>query len=393
MASSSDFPQYQDGDITIVVSTSKVYRLHSHTLRRVSDFFRNAFENGEAPRLTAAARRDGHTPYRFVLVQQHSDSDDRGAFISLQISESGRVQNPITARAPRVDLSGQDEDKCWDWLFGCFYGITPAFDTSTFGATVLDCSNLLEVADTIAAVTHIREVVDLALLRQDKVLWPSIATNPVVWAELGRRVKSPAIFREAVVHIVGKWKMLSEATKGQLRAATKELCQRKWDELELAKRAIEIRIAGHYPEFLCRNHVDKPHRTGYANDIYMWMALSCFRQYVSQSGNDGMNRQAEDGGYAWYKQFSQGGDAYLDHDAMRAFHTYFPMSSKACSVLESHMNVLKEDMKVFVKDLMVVRTHIDPATMEEVIKPWLTCTKVDKEDLPWYVLEEGAHDQ
>lgn len=83
MASSSDFPQYQDGDVTIVVSTSKVYRLRSHTLRRVSDFFRNAFENGEAPRLTAAARRDGHTPYRFVLVQQHSDSDDRGAFVSL----------------------------------------------------------------------------------------------------------------------------------------------------------------------------------------------------------------------------------------------------------------------------------------------------------------------
>jgi len=231
-------------------------------------------------------------------------------------------------------------------------------------------------------------VVDLALMRQDEVLWKSIADSPIVWAELGRRVRSPGIFTEAVVHIVGKWKMLDADSKRELPKDIQKLCKRKWEELELAKRAIEIRIAGHYPPFLCRNHADKPHRTAYASNIYSWMALCCFRQFLSQSGNDGKNRLADDGGYAWYKAFAQGGDAYLDHEDLRVFHSYFPMSSKACSVLEAHMNVLKGEIKEFVKDLMKVRTHVDPANLDGVSKPWLTCTVVDKNDLPWAVREE-----
>ena len=120
----------------------------------------------------------------------------------------------------------------------------------------------------------------------------------------------------------------------------------------------------------------------------MWMSLAYFRQYLSQSGNDAKNRQADDGGYVWYKQFGQGGDAYLNHEDMRTFHQFFPMSSKACSVMEAHMNVLKEDIKGFVKDLMVVRTHVDPAKLDALGGPWLTCTVVEKEDLPWHVSEE-----
>jgi len=287
-----------------------------------------------------------------------------------------------------MTVGGEDNDNCWDWLFGCFYGITPDFDCSTFGATVNDCFILIDCADTIEAVDHVREVVDLALMRQDEILWKSIAGSPTVWAELGRRVRSPAIFKEAVVHIVGKWKMIDSESKEQLPRDIQKLCKMKWEELELAKRAIEIRIAGHYPPFLCRSHADKPHRTAYASDIYSWMALSYFRQYLSQSGSDSLNRMAEDGGYSWYKSFAQAGDAYLNHEDMRTFHKFFPMSSKACSVMEAHMNVLKEDIKDFVKDLMVVRTHVDPATLEGVNKPWLTCTVVERDDLPWVVPEE-----
>lgn len=56
------------------------------------------------------------------------------------------------------------------------------------------------------------------------------------------------------------------------------------------------------------------------------------------------------------------------------------------------MNVLKEDVKDFVKDLMVVRTHVDPANLEGVSKPWLTCTIVEKDDLPWNVADESDDD-
>lgn len=396
MASTSptlDFPQFPDGDVAILVSTSKIYKLHSHVLRRASASFRNVFDTTPAPKLTAAARRDGHTPWRFVLFEDPSLANSTGQFAALQISESGRVFNSIAPRAARNTIGGEDEDKCWDWLFGAFYGVTPTFDGSSFAATLNGCFALLEVAESIGAVEQVREIVDLALMRQDEVLWRSIACNPTVWAELGRRVRSPTIFKEAVVHIVGQWKMLDDEVKESLPADIFELCRRKWNELELAKRAIEIRIAGHYPAFLCRNHADKPQRSAYASDIYMWMALAFFRQYISQSGNDGKNRLADDGGYSWYKQISVGGSEYLNRQDMSTFHQFFPMSGKACGVMEAHMNVLKEEAKPFVKDLMVVRTHVDPATMtERPGKPWLTCTVVEKEDLPWHVPDDIGED-
>lgn len=249
----------------------------------------------------------------------------------------------------------------------------------------------MEAADTIGAIETVREPVDLALLQQDAVLWRSIASNPAIWAELGRRVRSPVIFKEAVIHIVGQWKMLDTITKKFLPEDIRQLCQTKWDELELAKRAIEIRIAGHYPAFLCQNSENRPQRTVYANDIYMWMAICYFRQYISQSGNDNENRTAKDGGYAWYKKFATGSDAYLTHEDMKAFHQFFPMSSKACSVLEANMNVLKDEVKVFVKDLMINRTHIDPEKLEGVHTPWLTCVVIGMEDLPWSKLSGDAH--
>lgn len=291
----------------------------------------------------------------------------------------------MTPRAPNVDIGGEDRDKCWDNLFGSFYGIQPIFDLSTFQSTVEGCFMLLDAAEGIEATKHVEEVVDLALMRQDKVLWESIASKPQVWAELGRRVRSPTIFKEAICHLVGQWTLLEDEVKENIPSEIAKLCQRKWDDLELAKRAIEIRIARHYPPFLCRNHASKPHRTAYATDIYMWMCLCFFRQYLSQSGTDRKNRLADDGGYEWYKQIQDGGSAYLDHDAMRTFHQFFPMSSKACGVVEAHMNVLKDEVKTFVKDLMIVRTHLDPSTIEGIDKPWLTCTLVEDDDLPWQV--------
>lgn len=289
----------------------------------------------------------------------------------------------VPLRIPPNTVGEDDGDKCWDWLFGCFYGRKPTFDSTTFGATVKDCIALVGAADTIGAIGTVREAVDLALLQQDGVLWSSVASSPIIWAELGRRVQSPAIFKEAIIHIVGQWKMLDSTAKDTLPTETRQLCQDKWDELEINKRAIELRIAGHYPAFLCQNVEDRPQRTVYANHIYMWMAISHFRHYISQSGNEGRNRQARDGGYAWYKKFATGGDAYLDHEGMKAFHQFFPMSGKACGVLEAHMNVLKDEMKPFVKGLMVNRTHIDPEKLEGITEPWLTCTVVEPKDMPW----------
>jgi hypothetical protein len=246
---------------------------------------------------------------------------------------------------------------------------------------------LVDVAESVHAVDLVRPVVDLALLRQNNVLWTSIASNPIAWAELGRRVHSPTIFREGVVHVVGKWNNISAADKAELHPDIREICQRKFNEIDIAKEVIELRILGHYPDFLCRNAVDRPGRPTYSADIYMWMAICFYRQWFAQAISDGRNRLNPDGGYEFYHQIGAGGQAYLNHEAFKNFHQYFPMSSKACNVLEANMNIMKEDVKKFVADILINRTSIDPNTYR---LQWLTCALVLPEDFPWYVTEEDA---
>jgi hypothetical protein len=244
---------------------------------------------------------------------------------------------------------------------------------------------LVDVAETIQAVDSVREVVDLALLRQGSVLWNSVASNPTAWAELGRRVHSPTIFKEGIIHIVGKWNEMTEGTKSELHHDIRALCERKHRELEIAKEAIELRILGHYPAFLCRNAANRPGRATYSNDIYMWMAICFYRQWFAQAISDGRNRVSRDGGYEFYHQVGQGGQAYLSHETFQNFHKYFPMSSKACNVLEANMGTLKEDVKPFVKDILQNNVNVDHVSYPPL--RWLTCVRVDKENLPWHVEE------
>ena len=111
------------------------------------------------------------------------------------------------------------------------------------------------------------------------------------------------------------------------------------------------------------------------------MAVSFFRQWFAQSISDDRTRRAPDGGYNFYSALRQGGAAYLSHLDFQEFHKFFPMSLKACQLLEANMGVLKEDIKRFVDEMMVERTHLKRDEQEIA---WLTCANIEKDDLPWY---------
>ena len=285
---------------------------------------------------------------------------------------------------PDID-NGKTPDntnRAWDWLFGVFYNREPIFDDTSL-ATVLSCVvSLIECAEAIDSIEHVRDVVDLALMRQDNVLWTSILGNPHVWIELGRRVRSPAIYSEAAIHLVGQWGTVPEEEKNRISEDIRKILEKKADELSVVKEAIELRILGHYPEFMRRAAADKPGRPTYGNDIYMWMAVSFFRQWFAQSISNDHTRRAPDGGLCFYGALAEGGTAYLTHTDFQEFHKYFPMSMKACQLLEANMGVLKEDIKRFVDDLMVEKTHLKRD--EHLDIAWLTCVTIEKDDFPWY---------
>lgn len=261
----------------------------------------------------------------------------------------------------------------------------------TLAKVLGDVVVLIECAESIGSLDHVRDVVDLSLLRQDAVLWSSVMGNPVAWIELSRRVRSPQIFKEAAIHLIGQWGVLPNEVKETLGEDIRELLERKAYELDLAKEAIELRILGHYPHFMLRTAADKPGRPSYSNDIYMWMCVCFFRQWLAQSISDDRTRRAPDGGLNFYAALFEGGQAYLTHMDFQEFHRYFPMSIKACHVLEANMGVLKEDVKKFIGDLMVEQTHLKRDHCPGIT--WLTCASVKTEDCPWHVPKPPGRDE
>ena len=271
-------------------------------------------------------------------------------------------------------------NRAWDWLFGVFYGVEPVFDDNSLPAVLSSVVALAECADVIGSIKSVRHVAEVALMRQDQVLWTSIAGNPQAWTELSCRIQSCSVWKEAAIHLVGQWGTTSDEQKSKVLPHIRAIIERKVDELSVRKEAVELRILGHYPEFMRRAATDKPGRPTYGNDIYMWMAVGFFRQWFAQSISDDRTRRAPDGGFNFYSALHEGGQAYLTHIDFVEFHKYFPMSLKACQLLEANMGVLKDDIKRFVDDLMHQESHLK---RDEHDISWLTCTKLEKEDYPW----------
>jgi len=229
--------------------------------------------------------------------------------------------------------------KHYDNLFRAFYNEKPDLDDTNIATVLNDCVGLIDVAENIGSISIISESVDIALLRQGQVLFRSIAANAIAWSDLSFRVRSPSIFKEALIHLVG-----------------------------------------HYPGVVQRQALSNPGRMSYSNDIYMWMVLSLFRHWFSQSICEQRNFLCKDGGATLYRQIGEGGYAYLDRKILEGFHTYFPMSGKGMSVLENHLSVYKQELKPFVSELLTHRSQLD--IIKEPV-PYLTCCVIEKSDYPW----------
>lgn len=341
----------------------------------------------------------------------------------------------------------------------CAYYYQP-IDIRTDGSmdsVLRDVVGLTSVAEYMGSMRVVALPIDNALIKQGQQLWYAIARTPWSWADLAVRVRSELVFREAIVHLVGQWPLLLEQAaqtatgllSGQenaglinthpagvnhndldtyglshapqnppstlhppnnaqtvittLRPAIRQLVHAKHTALDDEKRAIEVRIMGHYPLHLHRNGGPNgdpaitsnvaagrtmrgrgnPTRAGsYAADILAWMALNLFRHWLGQHMSGDQNRHcASDGGAGFYRALHAGGTAYIDHASLNNFCIYFPLSAKSRATFEEQMGLLKESVRPFVIPLVKCNLALEKAGAEALA--YLTCAEVGREDLPW----------
>lgn len=242
------------------------------------------------------------------------------------------------------------------------------------------------------------------------MLYRSIASNAPVWADLALRVRSEIMFRESMIHLVGAWNTISSPETPEnvellatMKKDVRELAEAKAKDLDEHKKAVELRILGHYPAQLqvllpqlqnvgagsrtIRGAVNAAptRQSAYSNRVMDWMALNLFRHWLGQSIAGEMSRRAADGGLAFYTAIAQGKETYLDQSARESFCRHFPLSAKARTQFDRAVWEIKEAVKGYVEQLTVSRCQLDTGKWPV---EWLTCVEIRAEEMPWVEVEK-----
>jgi hypothetical protein len=271
----------------------------------------------------------------------------------------------------------------YDKIFGAMYGLT--FDLDSSNATIeellQDVVGIIDVSKYLGCIHAVAHTINAALLGQGQVLWRSVQANPFAWVDLAMRVRSVAVFSEAIIHLVGRWNSLSSDQKAGLEPKVRKICEQKVQELQIRLTHIECRVLKFYPAEITRPIGAPPkhiQRMSYANDIYTWMALCLFRHWFASALAVNQNRHATDGGFWLYSKLAKGGDAYLEKSEVNKFHDKFPMSTRGEHVLDQTVNRLKEMIRPIVAELMRTEANLD---QERFPVEYLTCTVIKKEQI------------
>ncbi len=275
----------------------------------------------------------------------------------------------------------------YDNFFKCIYNIDPVLNTHTHISLVGDCVSLLQAAEAIDSTPCVRRYIESALLRLGHSLYVTIRGGIEGWADLGIRIQSPAIFREAMVHIIGGWSDPTKVDVGKLEKlehgeTIKNIALAKLGVMVSKMKRIDQELLVHYPTAMLHaaNGTVKPGRAIYAGDIYMWQSLMLVRQYVTNAILDYETWGAADGGYKFYRSIYVGNDQYLNRQDIDGFLKSFPMTTKGRECLEVGLLYVKEQMKPLVSDLFAC--HAQGSTTPDDFG-YFVCASFADNELPW----------
>ncbi|KAL3705966.1 hypothetical protein TMatcc_006975 [Talaromyces marneffei ATCC 18224] len=373
---SSEFPNFHNGDVMVVIHANEIYQLHSDVFRRCSP------------------------EYLGLLVAQSHAAQlevDRYGRTTANTNRHSMLENVYSAELPAY------ASESWKNLFRAFYNLEPDISGSSLQTVLEKATHLIDAALSVGAAAAVRAHIDNSLMRQGQLLYRAVLARPIHWAELAIKLESPSIFKDAVIHVVGKWNSLSNAEKRNMQPHFRAICEQKAAELYKIKGATEIRIAGHLPQVLWRKTgaTRTIMRANYANDIYMWMAVNIHHQWFHQViGTERRGRDSPDGGRELYHAIHEGGEKYLNAQDYVSFHNVCPMSKKARTIVYDKVRQMKFEVRKYVRSLVVNRSQLD--LKDDLKVNHLLCTEVMDSDLPWNIadaarlepsiLEDGAED-
>lgn len=346
---------------------------------------------------------------------------------------------PSATESERVDMDPLIRD--YDNLFRLFYNYPPVLNSVNIASAYTECKSLLALADMYDALSVTGPRVDHHLLGFGSRLFKQIAKYPPSYLKLGYLARSRVIFTEALIHVVGQWPTalphLRNGSYTPVPTSVLDLIEDKVEDLEDLKARVESKL------FRLTLTTSRGERVNPNNAYLDWLAVSLFRQWlvdsttpppapILKSSNNTNSASHSSRSPRAPSQRSQASgsltlgtppttvsssvpvppasiyrligspstQAYLPHDELKRFLKVHPTSSSDClytrDVLkrfERKMDEIKRLAREIVKPLLRNFLELDLKGGElgsyrigdAVINgpPYLTCTRVKDEDLPW----------
>jgi hypothetical protein len=279
--------------------------------------------------------------------------------------------------------------KYYESILYAFYGKEIQVDDDDMRSALADALAMLDIAEYLGCTSLISKPIDVALIKHGQTMYQAISAAPVSWLELGLRIKSELIFKEALIHLVGNFAKIKNDPEGIARVNTlpyqvRKLIEHHHEHLVARAKRLESTLVCAYPSGLMIPCDDLPiKREQYAKDVLVWMALCFFRHWLAQQIVSEKGSLALDGGFKLYTEIGRAGEAYMDKSTINQFHTKAPMTKKAINVLENHLLEIKECMKGHVEQSRILRSECQLDTHRSPVG-YLTCINVDREDIPWF---------
>ncbi|CAD0106901.1 unnamed protein product, partial [Aureobasidium uvarum] len=384
-------------DTIILVSNESRYKMHSTQLSLASACFADLL-SAPGPLLSREGLRVG---IRYLIVLQDFDEKttnklSKPVFRRVPVDSNGRPSQTYATmhesdQNPHIRASLFSD---YERLLRIFANQPISFDDKTIDTLLPDAMGLVEVAERAGSVSMVAKIIESSLLAKGQDIFRAISASPIVWIDVTFRIQSKVLFKEALIHLTGKYNALvltppdeafvnkyprARNILDQLPPNLRDLLERKHAELKQFCQNIEKAVSSHYPPGITKTSVtgqaktDPIGRLDYAKDVFTWVGVACYRHWWGQM-------MASYGGHDMYLRLFNGGQNYLGRDIQSGFHQHFPMSGKGQKVLQHNIDIIKAGVTKVVAPLMNNESQLD--IVKSPVK-WLTCTVVGGADYLW----------
>jgi hypothetical protein len=268
------------------------------------------------------------------------------------------------------DTTVPDSFEC---VFAAIYGRPLALSHQNMMTRI---GGILHVAEYLGSVHVVSRQIDSLLLEFGQELYQSIASDPVQWGLNGLRMKSFNITKEALIHLVGKWKDLDEDVRRALPSRLSQLCENKARDLDRKIDAVNRHLIGHYLPAMIRD-AGQTAGAKYSTGIMMWMAASAAKTYMAHIIYESKTEANKSFNWGLYKTISDGGPGYLVAADLVPFFALFNMKARGKHSVECHVEAMKAGYSEIVAPLMINNSNLRGACPTQ----YFLCTDIQRDDM------------